>query len=212
MWFPGSRLVVEVEARPPDSLRSLLSRCIETRLTGYLEVLFPEIEVIVLFQNGDTVQVVSESQDGFHVGRDAVIGLARLWRIQVGATRIYEMPEELGRMLCGLHNRVELARVFSSEQAKQVLERMKTEVDTGAVELYLKIGNAIVLLTGGECVNCYLRTESGSTFENGEALDEVFSSLDLPEGQGRVFLSTYSSEIARTRVCTDLLMKLETLT
>lgn len=211
MWFPGSRLVVEVDAHPPNPLPSLLRRCVETRLNGYLEVFFSEVEGIVLFHSGDVVNITSMSDDGVQLGREALIALARQSRTQAGSACIHEIPPELAEMLHGLHGRVETAGVRSSDEAKQILETMKDQVHTGAVELHLNMGNAIVLFKEGEFLNCYFRTESGSTFENREALHEVFDCLDLSDSDGRVFASTYSSEVARTRKGWDLFEELETL-
>lgn len=209
MWFPGSVLALEAEAHPPDGLQSLLRRCVETRLNGYLEISFHELDGIVLFHRGDAVNIVSRFKDAVGGGRGALSALAKRSRVQVGSARIHEMTEELAEMLRGLHGRVEAAPLCSSEQAKQVLESIKDQLDTGTVELHSEIGTAIVLFCDRRFVNCYLRTESGSTYESDEALREIFDYLDSPDGAVQVFTSIYSSERAKIRIYGNLFEELQ---
>lgn len=205
MKFPGSKRLHGWDlAVQRLTLEELMRSCQQAGLTGFAEFRLSQGAGMILYYMGGEVNVLYRTAASVAAqGPLAIERLREAMLVSEGSVTIHELPLDLAHLLRGVVKRQRLAGGVASSAALAVrLDELEHSAHTGTLEVQCASGAAIMLLLQGHVANVYWETESGQTYEKGEARERLEAALE-EEPARQVFLSHFSRDAWKNRHATQ---------
>jgi len=198
MHIPKGKPVHERLSTSYVNVEALLADLQTENFTGYVFVGFPAVEGYVLFNGGQVVNGVEQTETALKVGNDALKGILTRSHQRGGIVSIYTHPREIIQAICGIIEGYPVYKDLTSDFAsleRLVLKLSKEQSLTWYIDVSLgkNEGGSLIYIINGK-VEAILSMRDGLTVAGENGLRETFS---RSEQQGATFSVYRSSEQTR---------------